>query len=84
MPKEIVYMRLDKLPKGNDSYYEKLKAGVVYKCVRFKAGYSHRDLFSRLDDKDGSGWWLEGFKQLDNIEVLTQIYSGKIIPEELP
>jgi hypothetical protein len=58
--------------------YYGLKLDVIYRCVRAINGYKNPK--SRRRDY----WALEGFEQVPNMEVLTQIYTGKVIPEDLP
>jgi hypothetical protein len=74
---EIVYMRWN--PKFSEkAVYYGLKPRVIYKCVRLFCGYKNCNT-KRIDY-----WILAGFEQVSNVEVLTQIYTGKVIPEELP
>jgi hypothetical protein len=75
--KEIVYMRRKSSPTS--TLYYGLQLDVIYKCVRVRGnGYKNPD------SKRSAYWVLEGFEQVSNVEVLTQIFTGKVIPVELP
>ena len=81
MSKNYVYMRR---PVELGEYMYGLKAGVVYKCQRCPTNpYLYASVHPRPDG-EYANWMLEGFEQLSNVEVIALIYSGKVIPEDLP
>jgi hypothetical protein len=69
------------IPKDSHTYnYYGLKPHVVYRCVRnSRGGYQGPTKIKETDF-----WALTGFEQISNVDVLTMIYTGKIIPEDLP